>query len=284
MTPPEPLVTALVPVHDYSVEFLDAAFGSLLEQSSTTWRALVIVEPERRSEIEGVLEAHLADPRIHIVQNEGRKLAGAFNTAMRRADTDIVAILLADDMWAPDAVAVLEREIIARPEVDFFHSSRRVVDADGTSISSVHRARPDVTIADFATQAPVKHLLCWRRTTGLAVGMDESLNSVGPDDLDFPWAMAEHGATFAHIDECLYVYRDHRAYFRLTTHLPRSVHRRELSRIYRKHALEPKAVRRRVRSDTGSHLRQCVYRWAFERRIKEALGLQPKRFWRERYR
>ena len=27
-------------------------------------------------------------------------------------------------------------------------------------------------------------------------GMDESLNSVGPDDYDFPWCMAERGAKF----------------------------------------------------------------------------------------
>ena len=120
---------------------------------------------------------------------------------------------------------------------------------------------------------------------GLAVGgMDESLNSVGPDDLDFPWTMAEHGPRFGHVDECLYLYRDHRAHYRLTTHLPRSVHRRELTRIYRKHGLPSKAAKQRVRADTRSHLRQCLYRWTFEQRIKEALGIAPKRVWRERYR
>ena len=236
--PPEPVVTALVPVHEFSPEFLRAALASLQSQTDPNWRALVIVEPGRRGSTATVMEPQLADQRIQVIENAGRGLPGAFNTGMSATDTEFVSILLADDLWAPETVAVLVREIDARPGVDFFHSARRVIDETGASISSVHRATPNVTLADFELRAPVKHLLCWRRGTGLAAGgMDESLNSVGPDDLDFPWTMAEYGATFGAIDECLYLYRDHRADFRLTTHLPRSVHRRELARIFRKHGL-----------------------------------------------
>jgi hypothetical protein len=110
------------------------------------------------------------------------------------------------------------------------------------------------------------------------------LNSIGPDDLDFTWTMAEHGATFGAVDECLYLYRDHRAHFRLTTHLPRSVHRRELARIYRKHGLPRKQAKRRIRTATKSHLRQCLYRSTLEQQVRAALGREPKRLWRERYR
>jgi glycosyltransferase involved in cell wall biosynthesis len=280
----ESLITVLVPVHEYSGEFLLAALDSLRLQTAPTWRALVIVEPAGRTAIESVLAPQLTDSRIRVIENEGRKLAGAFNTGMRHSDTIFVAILLADDLWTQEAVAVLEREICARPEVDFFHSARRVIDGDGRSISSVYPARPDVTLADFETFSPVKHLLCWRRTKGLDVGgMDESLNSVGPDDLDFPWIMAEHGATFGAVDECLYVYRDHRAHFRLTTHLPMSVHRQELNRIYRKHGLPRKLAKKRIRAATTSHLRQCLYRSTLDKRVKEVFGHEPKRLWRENY-
>jgi glycosyltransferase involved in cell wall biosynthesis len=274
-----------MPVHDYDTDFLRGAVGSLEEQTSPTWRALVIVEPARRSRLESVLQPHLSDPRFRLITNEGRKLAGAFNTGMRHAETDFVAVLLGDDLWAPDAVAVLEREIRARPDVDFFHSARRIIDDEGVSISSVHAARPAVTLADFETVAPVKHLLCWRRRMGLDVGgMDESLNSIGPDDLDFPWVMAEHGARFGAIAECLYLYRDHRAGFRLTTHVPRSVQRRELARIFRKHRLPRWRARQRIRSATRSYLRQCLYRFPLDRRIKEALHYEPAQPWRENYR
>jgi len=184
-----------------------------------------------------------------------------------------------------DAVAVLEREIRARPTVDFFHTARRVIDEDGPSVSSVHPPMPNVTLADFQTGSPVKHLLCWRRRVGIDVGgMDESLNSVGPDDLDFPWTMAERGATFGSVEECLYLYRDHRSHYRLTTHLPRSVHRRELARIFRKHQLPPALARQRIRTATNSYLRQCLYRSSIDVLWRRAFGRPPTATWRERYR
>jgi glycosyltransferase involved in cell wall biosynthesis len=283
--PRSTLVTALMPVKDFDADFLRCAARSLEQQTVSTWSALVIVEPARGGAIESVLRPQLDDPRFRLITNEGRKLAGAFNTGMRHADTEFVAVLLGDDLWTPDAVAVLEREIRARPDVDFFHSARRVIDDEGNAISSVHPARPDVTLADFELASPVKHLLCWRRDAGLAAGgMDESLNSVGPDDMDFPWVMAEHGARFGAIAECLYVYRDHRAGFRLTTHLPRNVHRRELARIFRKHGLSGSQARKRLRAAKRSYLRQCFYRSTLERNVKEALHHEPDEPWRETYR
>jgi hypothetical protein len=259
--------------------------ASLEPSSFGSWRAGFTGPPPPRGRLESLLRPQLSDPRVRLITNEGRKLAGAFNTGMHQAETEFVAVLLGDDLWAPDAVAVLEREIRARPDVDFFHSARRMIDDEGVSISSVHPPRTAVTLADFETVAPVKHLLCWRRGTGLGVGgMDESLNSIGPDDLDFPWVMAEHGARFGAIEECLYLYRDHRAGFRLTTHVPKSVHRRELARIFRKHGLPRWRARQRIRSATRSYLRQCLYRSSLERRVKEALHYEETRPWRESYR
>ena len=204
---------------------------------------------------------------------------------MRHAVTEFVGILFGDDLWAPDAVSVLEREVGAHPEADFFHSARRVIDDAGRPISSVHPARHDVTLSDFDRRAPVKHLLCWRRTLGLEVGgMDEASRSVGPDDLDFPWTMAEHGATFRAIDECLYVYRDHRTHERLTTHLPRTVHVAELARIFRKHGLSRVRSRRRIWDARRGYLRQCLYRSEVHRLIRQRFGGRPRSGWRLTYR
>ena len=115
-------------------------------------------------------------------------------------------------MGAPDAVEVLERNIEERPDVDFFHSARRYIDDHGEPISDVLPRGTTFTSRPSSTRVPVKHLLCWRRELALAIGgIDESLNSVGPDDYDFPWSMMEAGARFGAIQECLYVYRDHRS-------------------------------------------------------------------------
>jgi glycosyltransferase involved in cell wall biosynthesis len=276
-------VTALMPVREFHPEYLRDAVDSLLGQTSPDWRLLAIVDGARG--IEAALAERLDDPRIDVVPNEGRKLAGALNTGMRHAQSDFVGILLGDDFWEPAAVEVLLQRIEAHPEADFHHSARRVVNEDREPISDVLPARPGITLDDFGPGAPVSHLMCWRRELALSFGgMDESLNSVGPDDYDFPWSMAEHGAVFAHIPECLYVYRDHRTYFRLTTHLPRSVHIREVRRIQHKHGMSRDATERFIREARRGYLRQCIYRSRVDSWLKKRLRLRTARPWRENYR
>jgi glycosyltransferase involved in cell wall biosynthesis len=277
-------LTAIVPIKHYAERYLREAFASLLQQTSPRWQAVVVVEPADRVLFARLLAAELRDPRITMVANEGRQLGGAINTAIRHGRTDFVAILLADDLWASEAVEVLARNMDAHPDVDFFHSARRAIDDDGQSCSGVMPASPRVEPAMFAGTSPVKHLLCFRRETALAVGgLDESLNSVGPDDYDFPWTMADHGARFRAVPECLYVYRDHRQTYRLTTHLTLSHHSRELVRIMRKHGVPWWTTLARVRAARRGYLRQCLYRNALDKWVHERFGLAPRRIWRERY-
>jgi glycosyltransferase involved in cell wall biosynthesis len=270
-----------MPVKSPHEGYLREAIGSLLVQSSPDWRLLVVAEADERERIARLVPG---DSRIEVAVNEGRKLAGAFNTGMRRAGTEYVAILLGDDLWAPEAVEVLARNITTRPEIDFFHSSYRIVDDEGRPVSSVYRSASSVAPEDFLTGAPVKHLMCWRRELGLGIGgMDESLYSVGVDDFDFPWSMAERGATFAPIPECLYVYRDHREGFRITTHVTLKQHTRELARVMRKHGAGEAAVAARLAAAQRSHLRQALYRSRADRWRKVVRGHNPKLGWRQTY-
>lgn len=277
-------LTALLPLKNYEPRFLAEALDSLIRQTSPDWRLVIVVEPEDADALRPVLAGALADPRVRLAENRGRKLSGAFNTAMREAETEFVAILLADDRWAPDAVAVLQRAIRQFPDVDFFHSGRRIVDESGNQIGSVQLPREHFTHADFIWSSPVKHLLCWRKQRALSFGgMDESLESVGPDDWDFPWSMLEQGAVFKAIAEPLYIYRDHRDAYRLTTHLPRSVHVRETRRILEKHGTGRAAIAERLRKAKRTYLRQCLYRNRFDRWLKLKLGISPRRAWRDNY-
>src|SRR5581483_9316653 len=146
----EPCLTALMPLAHYHPTFLAKPLGSLQRQS---------------------------DPRVALAPNAGRKLAGAFNTGMRLAETDFVAILLGDDLWSHAAVATLHAYLERYPQADFLHSARRIVNERDEPISSIHPSQEHVRLDDFFHSSPVKHLLCWRRDLGLAIGgMDESLD------------------------------------------------------------------------------------------------------------
>jgi O-antigen biosynthesis protein len=273
-----------MPVRHYHPAYLRRALGSIVGQTSPRWRLLVIDDGADVG-LSEILGGALADRPVRVVPSEPRSLAAALNTGLRLAGTDFVSVLFADDVWAPAAVAVLTSFIERFPEVDVFHASRRFIDERDRAISEVQRARTGFTLADFENGSPVKHPLCWRRERALALGgLDESLGSIGVDDYDFPWSLADAGARFMAIPDCLYLVRDHRAGFRLTTHVPRSVHVRALRRIMRKHGVGRARVESLIARAKQGYLRQCLYRSRVDRWLKERLGQDPRRGWRESYR
>ena len=276
-------ITVIMPVKNYHPKFLHDALHSVFRQSVPLWHLLVVVESSDFETFKTLLAQEQRDSRLEIIVNQGYRLAGAINTAMRQATTDFVALLLADDLWAADAVETLNGYIAKYPQVDFFHSSRRFIDEQGRLISSVYRSKEIIRLDDFKF-GPAKHLLCWRRSKGLSIGgLDESLSSlVGPDDYDFPWTMAENGATFKAIEECLYYYRNHCECFRLTTHTPLSVNHREVGRILKKHNVRLAQrlhilTRKYVRARLGS---PCLYRSRLDKWIVEKTGYDVRRRWK----
>ena len=279
------IVTVLLPLKHYHPRYLEEAVGSILAQTCPDWRLIAIVEPEDEGRFRSLLSGALQDPRIRLVLNRGRRLAGAFNTGMQEAETDFVAILLGDDLWEPRAVEALRVGMLAHPTADFFHSGRRIIDEDGRPLSSAHPPLDRVSAADFAWRSPIKHLLCWRRALALSFGgMDDSFHHVGTDDYDLPWTMLEHGAVFQPIHECLYVHRDHREAFRLSTHIPRSVVLRDLRRLLRKHHVGVLLTERVLWRARREYLRQCLYRNRLDRWLKLRLGVDPRSGWRQEYR
>lgn len=277
-------ITALLPLKHFHASFLRDAMESMFRQTSPDWRLIVIVEPGDMATFRSVLAEWLPDPRVRLVPNEGHRHAGAFNTGMRVADTEFVAILLGDDMWEPVAVEVLRDRIRQNPGVDLFHGGRRAIDGQGRPLSGTIVPTGNVTPDGFIWKSQIKHLICWRRSKGIAVGgMDERLTTAGPDDYDFPWTMLENGAVIQPIAECLYVYRDHREGVRNTTHYPRSVHLRDLRYILSKHRVSRANIRKRVRAAKRGYLRQCLYRNELHLWICRKLGWQPRVRWRNNY-
>ncbi len=149
------MLTVLMPLKNYHPGFLEKAVGSLFAQSDPAWRLLLICERGDVPAFRQVLARELEDPRIELIANDGRGLAGAFNTGIRCAASEFVAILLADDMWTPHAVAVLASYINRNPAVDFLHSARRIVDEFDRPQSSVHPSRTSFSCADFVWTSPV---------------------------------------------------------------------------------------------------------------------------------
>jgi glycosyltransferase involved in cell wall biosynthesis len=280
----EARITVLFPVRAYHRPYLERAVACVLGQSSPRWRLLVIDDGAKGRDFREVIAPALADGRARLVESQGRGLAGALNTGLRHATTDYAATLFGDDLWPLEAVETLTSYIERFPEVDLFHSSRLFVDEEDRPISSVRQARKSFTLDDFVSGSPVKHTICVRREAALAIGgIDETLDSVGADDYDFPWSMAEAGARFMAVSECLYLARDHRDSYRLTTHLPLSVHERALARMFRKHGVEETEAVRVIAKARQTYLRQCLYRSRADRLLKRMVRHDARTGWREPY-
>lgn len=275
-------ITIILPVKHYVPRHLKAAVRSVLDQSSRDWRLILVADPNVVSELEALLPGELSDSRLQLVTGMPN-MAARVNVGMKLASTEFVTLLLGDDALAANSIEVLQRAIRAQPLIDFFHSSRRIIDGEGKSISSVRKSRSHFEWKDFLDGSPVKHLLCWRREVALAIGgVDEMRYIPGPDDYDFPWRMFEQGARFQALPECLYLYRNHCDGFRNTTHQPRSVRLLGLRKILRKHGVgfwrSWLIVYARWRSGMGS---QSIYGSRQTRWFYRLVGHDAEKSWRQ---
>src|SRR5580698_5582490 len=219
--------------------FLEAA-GSIVRQTSPAWELLILTDPSSPPEIAEWAQS-FSDPRIRVLQSPESGFARALNLGLKEAGTGFVSILLSDDRYTPDAVATLLDYRARFEQADFFHSARRHIDRNGALFGDDMPPRDPVLLEDFRSWgSPVKHLMCWRREMALAIGgMDESLSVHGCDDYDFPWRMAEAGAQFQAVSECLYEYRLHHRHDRLTTATPVETQIRTLRRMFERHGVPP---------------------------------------------
>jgi len=276
-------ITIILPVKHYVPRYLKAAVQSVVDQSSDDWRLLVMADRSVAAELKSFLRAELSDSRLCLIAVGTPNLAAAINAGMNQASTKFLTLLHGDDLFATNAIEVLQRAIRARPDVDFFHSSRRIVDGEGNPISSVYPSRTDFAWQDFLNGSPVKHLLCWRRERALGIGgVDEAFSTQGPDDYDFPWSMFDHGARFQAVPECLYIYRNHCEGFRLTTHDPRTVQLRTARRILRKHGIGFWRSWMMIYANRRSGLAsQSIYGSRLSRWLYRVAGYDAAKSWRQ---
>lgn len=123
-----PLVTVVMPLYN-SAATVRASLESVLAQ---THRHLEILVVDDGSTDEGVAICRgYDDPRIRIVQQRNRGLAGARNTGIRQARGVILAFLDSDDLWLPQKIERHVEHLRSAPEVGVSYSRSAFIDAEG---------------------------------------------------------------------------------------------------------------------------------------------------------
>lgn len=143
----KPLVSVIVPVYN-TERYVAETVRSLLAQ---TYRELEIIIV-----IDGSTDGSLAicrrfdDPRIRIVEQENRGLAGARNTGIRKARGELVGFLDSDDAWQPDKIECHVAHFASEPALGVSFSYSALMDAGGRPLGTFQKdGRDPSTFADF---------------------------------------------------------------------------------------------------------------------------------------
>jgi glycosyltransferase involved in cell wall biosynthesis len=125
------LVSVIVPV--YNVEkYIAETIRSILAQTYTNFELLVIDDesPDRSVEI----CQQFQDPRLKIIRQKNRGLAGARNAGIRHAQGDYLAFLDGDDLWLPEKLEKHVQHLESSPTVGISFSRSEFIDGDGNSL------------------------------------------------------------------------------------------------------------------------------------------------------
>lgn len=123
--------SVIMPV--YNVEtYLGAAIESVLGQTFQDFE-LIIVDDGSTDGSAAIYSAY-HDPRIRVVKQQNRGLAGARNAGIREASGAFIGLLDSDDLWRPEKLAAHIRHLKENPHLGVSYSSSEFIDQQGKSL------------------------------------------------------------------------------------------------------------------------------------------------------
>jgi glycosyltransferase involved in cell wall biosynthesis len=126
-------VSVIMPV--YNVEqYVAETIRSVLAQTYSNFELLIVDDqsPDRSVEV----CRQFQDPRIQIIHQKNRGLAGARNTGIRHAQGDYIALLDSDDLWLPEKLEKLVNHLERSPQVGVAFSRSAFIDEAGNPLGT----------------------------------------------------------------------------------------------------------------------------------------------------
>jgi len=109
-----PVVSVIMPVRDGG-DYLQTAVDSILAQS---FSALELILVDDHSKDEAISGLSAADPRLVLLESQGRGVSSAFNTGLSRSRGEFIARMDADDISLPGRIEQQYRYFQSQPDVD----------------------------------------------------------------------------------------------------------------------------------------------------------------------
>ncbi len=140
-------ISVIIPV--YNVEkYIAATINSVLSQTYTSFEVIIIDDASPDNSIE--ICQQFTDPRIKIIRQQNRGLAGARNTGIRHAQGDYFAFLDADDIWLPEKLEKHVQHLDNSPKVGISFSRSAFIDEAGNHLNRYQMPKlQDIQPSDF---------------------------------------------------------------------------------------------------------------------------------------
>lgn len=148
-----PAISVVMPV--YNVEnYVAASIESVLAQTFADFELIIVDDGGPDNSLAKC--AAFEDPRIRIISQSNRGLAGARNTGISEARGDLVAFLDSDDRWDREKLALHKIHLDNNPHVDVSYSGSRFIDKDGKMLRQAQRPKlENISARDILTRNPI---------------------------------------------------------------------------------------------------------------------------------
>ena len=155
------------------------------------------------------------------------------------------------DRYDPRAIEMLQRHIAAAPKVDFFHSARREIDAEGRRRGPIQPSRSRITAAAFRTLgSPVKHSSAGDGRGGSPSAGWTGSHRSGPTTTTFRGACSRPAAASTRSPSVSTSTASTMPTHRITTHHPLRAQLTSLAAMFRKHEVP--------HSETSAYLQHAI--------------------------
>jgi glycosyltransferase involved in cell wall biosynthesis len=201
-------VTAIVPVYNGAATIAEA-IDSALAQSYRDLEVIVVNDGSTDATAE-VLRRY--EGRIRVIDRKNGGIAAARNTGVAASQSEYLAFLDCDDIWAP---AMVERTVAAlddNRDCVLAYTNCAVIDSDGHDLRSAlvgagvdHAPTLDEMLSRLWPIMP-SAVIMRRNTFDTCGGFSEEFRSYGFEDVIFWLRVREQGA-FHYLPECLVKWR-----------------------------------------------------------------------------
>ncbi len=121
-------------------ETLAETLRALLAQTYASYE-IIIVDDGSTDATSGIAHAFSEDPKVRIVRQPNRGLAGARNTGIATAKGSVIGFCDADDLWEPEKLALHVAHLEKNPQVGISFAGSAMIDDDGKLLGQAQRPR-----------------------------------------------------------------------------------------------------------------------------------------------